>query len=101
MIKLVTKEESQIIDLYRKIKDPYNKYLTVEYMRLNAKLETGKDEQIPTALEKCETIYTACNSISLDIKENFPEEEQDRALADLTESMKKDMREAYYGSKTR
>lgn len=97
MLKRITKEESQIIDLYRKIRDPYNKYLSAEYLRMNAKLDTGEEEQIPSALEKCDIVYTAFCLNCKDVEDTFPAEHHEKAIADLTELMKKDMFEAYYG----
>lgn len=102
MLKRTSKEESQIIDLFRKIKKPYNRYLAAEYIRMNAKEATGKEEQIPEALECCDRIYRVFCLAARDVKETFPKEKQhckmlEKMLDDLEESTKKDMERAYYG----
>lgn len=97
MLKIVSKEESQLIDLYRKIKNAYNRYHCAEYIRINAKNETGEEEKIPTALEKCDSIYIATISVAKDIDEIFSGKERDQAIEELTETVKRDMERAYYG----
>lgn len=97
MLKHVTKEESQLIDLYRKIKIPYNRYHCATYIRLNAKEETGKDEKIPDALERCDAIYEGFCLACSGIKDSFKGEEYENAVDKMRESTKEEMRKAYYG----
>lgn len=97
MIKRLSKEESQLIELYRKIKTPYYRYLSAEYIRVIAKDETGKNERIPKALECCDKIYSGFCLACEEIKDSFHGEDYLNAVDDLRESIKKDMQAAYYG----
>ena len=99
MLKNITKEEWQLICLYRKVKNPVNRYNSAVYMSVLAKDDTGKREDIPDALAGCDAVYTAYCKIYKDVKETFPEDMQEKQLADLWEITERDMISAYKGDK--
>lgn len=96
MLKRIA-EYIKILSLYRKVKNPYNRYHAAEFLRVSAQMDTGVPEHLPKTLEACDTHYKAFCIASEDIRSVFSEDEQEEHIKELSELMMRDMWIDYYG----
>ena len=97
LICLNSREENQLIQLYRKIENPYNRLMTAEYVKMCAKVDTGEtDLQVPDSLKEIEHQYEIFCGLPDTLKGAFTPEEIPEKMKELEEMMVNDMYSKYY-----
>lgn len=91
----LSKEERQLLKLYRKVKTPLERYRIAEFIKLNAEQETGEKYSVPDSMETLDSIYEAfCINVGL-LKDVFAPEEVEQHKTELEDLMKADMEKVY------
>lgn len=98
MIKKIA-EYWQILKLYRKIKTPYRRYMAAMALKLYTEEDTGMKEKLPSAFDRCDSLYEGFCLACQELRSVFPENEQEEHIKEMESLVIRDMANAYEGRK--